>query len=60
MLFGEIVAVFWERERERERKEEFRGGVEVRDTTKLRGVMKRNRFCIWKVPRHCPLVLLIE
>jgi hypothetical protein len=45
------------RERERERYEKAWGGV-VRDTTVL-GVIE-TKFALLKVPRQCPLVLLVE
>jgi hypothetical protein len=54
MLFGETVTVYTERERERE---ERKWGVIVRDTTK--GGRGGNIIFYLKVPRQCPLVLLI-
>jgi hypothetical protein len=45
------------RERERERERELRGVV--RDTTIVGGEVGNNIFGL-KVPRHCPLVLLIR
>jgi hypothetical protein len=46
------------RERERERERETESGWVIRDTTLNRG--KRAKFRAMKVPRHCPLVLLVK
>jgi hypothetical protein len=51
-----------EREREREREKEieikFRGGGSERYCQK--GGNKKGKIWILKVPRHCPLVLLVK
>jgi hypothetical protein len=60
MLFGETVAVYCllEREREREReKSEFEGGGSERHCQDVGG--SEITKCVWKVPRRCPLVLLV-
>jgi hypothetical protein len=49
------------REREREREREERNGEVVRDTRFWGGVRKKETiFPVLKVPRQCPLVLLVE
>jgi hypothetical protein len=44
--------------REREREDSW--GVVVRDTTVWRGVLPKHNLAVWKVPRQCPLVLLVK
>jgi hypothetical protein len=48
--------------RDREREESWGGGV--RDTTVLEGGVieteSKHNLAVWKVPRQCPLVLLLK
>jgi hypothetical protein len=54
----ETVSAYYVREREREKGERKLGGVVVRDTT-IEGGSETIIFYL-KVPRQCPLVLLIR
>jgi hypothetical protein len=51
---GKIKQILGMRERDN-----LGGGRAVRETTKLWGGGSEIAVAVWKVPRHCPLVLLI-
>jgi hypothetical protein len=54
MQIRHISGTAWGREREES------WGVVVRDTTVWRGVYPKHNLAVWKVPRQCPLVLLVK